>query len=235
MVAAWPTETGSFIKLFSQYSKEVPVVVDAIVLFFRQGGSWMWAILGVMIFSIAIMIERSIFIQLKNRIDTAAFMNKLMELIQKGSIPSAIELCSMSHAALPRIARAGLEEFGKSPADIQNAMELAAMVEIPRLEKRTQYLSMLANVATLLGLLGTIFGLIDSFNAVSIADASQKATLLSQGIAVAMNTTAFGLIVAIPSLLFYGFITERTNGLIDEVNENVARIYRRLVGGRSPQ
>lgn len=208
-------------------------MVDTIVLFFRQGGNWMWAILGVLVFAVAVMIERIIFIQFQNRIDTTAFVNKLIELIHKGSIPSAIELCSMSQAALPRIARAGIEEYGKPPADIQNAMELAAMVEIPRLEKRTQYLSMLANVATLLGLLGTIFGLIDSFSAVSLADASQKATLLSQGIAVAMNTTAFGLIVAIPSLISYGFITERTNGLIDEINENVARIYRRLAVSRS--
>ena len=189
----------------------------------------MYAILGVLAISIAIMVERFIYIGIKNRIDETAFVNKIIELIQKGAVSNAIELCRMSKAALPQITRAGLEEYGKSPTDIQNAFELAAMSEIPKLEKRTQYLSMFANVATLLGLLGTIFGLIDSFEAVASADASQKATLLSAGISVAMNTTAFGLIAAIPALIAYSYIQEKTNELIDSINENVARIYRRMV------
>ncbi|MDZ7344797.1 MAG: MotA/TolQ/ExbB proton channel family protein [candidate division KSB1 bacterium] len=172
------------------------------------------------------------YINFINRIDTTAFVNKIMELINKGSITSALELCNVSKAALPRITRAGLEEYGKSPADIQQAMELAAMNEIPKLEKRTQYLSLLANIATLLGLLGTIFGLIDSFKAVTAADAAQKATLLATGIAVAMNTTAFGLVVAIPTLVFYSMLNERTNAIVDEINENVARIFQRLTRGR---
>lgn len=192
------------------------------------GGPFMYAILGVLIVTIAIMVERFVFISVKNRIDTAAFVSKIIELVQKGAVANAIELCNMSRAALPQITRAGLEEYGKGPAEIQNALELAAMSEIPKLEKRTQYLSMAANVATLLGLLGTIFGLIGSFEAVANADASQKATLLSQGISVAMNTTAFGLIVAIPALVGYSYIQEKTNALVDNINENVARIYRRM-------
>ncbi len=190
----------------------------------------MVAILGVLIISIAIMVERVVFISIKNRIDTAAFVNRILELVQKGSVKQAVELCSMSKAALPQITRAGLEEIGKNPTEIQNALELAAMSEIPKIEKRTQYLSMAANVATLLGLLGTIFGLIDSFDAVAVADASQKAQLLSQGIAKAMNTTAFGLIAAIPSLVAFAYIQEKTNALVDNINENVARIYRRIAG-----
>ncbi len=189
----------------------------------------MYAILGVMLISIAIMIERFIYISVKNRIDTTAFVNKMIELIQKGDVVRAIQICNASQAALPQITRAGLEEYGKSSTDIQNALELAAMSEIPKLEKRTQYLSMFANIATLLGLLGTIFGLIDSFDAVASAAASEKATLLSQGIAVAMNTTAFGLIAAIPALIGYSYIQEKTNALVDNINENVARIYRRMV------
>jgi biopolymer transport protein ExbB/TolQ len=111
-------------------------------------------------------------------------------------------------------------------------MELAAMSELPKLEKRTNYLSLLANIATLLGLLGTIFGLIDSFKAVTAADASQKAALLAQGIAVAMNTTAFGLVVAIPTLVVYSILNERSGAVVNEINENVARIYQRLIRGR---
>ncbi|MCA9743533.1 MAG: MotA/TolQ/ExbB proton channel family protein [Deferribacteres bacterium] len=203
-------------------------MLDALIRGFQGGGPFMFAILGVLVISVAIMVERFVFISVKNRIDTTAFVNKIIELVQKGAVNSAIELCSMSKAALPQITRAGLEEFGKGPNEIQNALELAAMAEIPKLEKRTQYLSMAANVATLLGLLGTIFGLIDSFEAVANADASQKATLLSQGISIAMNTTAFGLIAAIPALIGYSYIQEKTNALVDNINENVARIYRRL-------
>ncbi len=207
-------------------------MADSVIRAFQAGGGFMYAILGVMIISIAIMVERFIYISVKNRIDETAFVNKIIELLQKGAVSNAIELCRMSRAALPQITRAGLEEYGKSPAEIQNAFELAAMSEIPKLEKRTQYLSMFANVATLLGLLGTIFGLIDSFQAVASADASQKATLLSAGISVAMNTTAFGLIAAIPALIGYSYIQEKTNELIDSINENVARIYRRMASAQ---
>lgn len=206
--------------------------MDGIISFYRDGGAWMHAILLTMVFCIAIIIERFIYINFKNRIDTTAFVNKILELIQKGSVSTAMEFCNVSKAALPRITKAGLEEYGKAPEDIQQAMELAAMSELPKLEKRTTYLSLLANIATLLGLLGTIFGLIDSFKAVMVADASQKATLLAQGIAVAMNTTAFGLVVAIPTLVFYSMLNERANAVINEINENTARIYQRLIRGR---
>ena len=91
------------------------------------GGPFMYAILGVLIVTIAIMVERFVFISVKNRIDTAAFVSKIIELVQKGAVANAIELCSMSRAALPQITRAGLEEYGKGPAEIQNALELAAM------------------------------------------------------------------------------------------------------------
>ena len=105
------------------------------------------------------------------------------------------------------------------------------MAEITKREKRTHYLSRIATVATLLGLVGTIIGRIQSFQAVACADSSQKAALLSAGISVAMNTTAFGLIVAIPCMVCHSYIQSRTNAIIDEINENVARIYHKLVEG----
>jgi len=203
--------------------------LDFIVTAFRAGGPFMYVILIVLITGIAIMVERTIFILGRNRIDNNAFVNRVLEFVQHNNIKSAIEFCSVSNAALPKVTRAGLEEAGKSAADIQNAFELAALAEIPKLEKRTQYLSTIANISTLLGLLGTIFGLISSFEAVSTADASMKATLLSGGISQAMNTTAFGLIAAIPCMIGYSIIQEKTNELIDEINQNVARIYKRLI------
>jgi len=203
--------------------------LDFIVNAFRTGGSFMYVILLVMIAGFAIMIERAIYVLIKNRIDTTAFVNRVLDFIQRDNTRSAIEFCSVSDAVLPRITRAGLEEAGKSAAEIQNAFELAAMAEIPKLEKRTQYLSTIANISTLLGLLGTIFGLITSFEAVATADASMKASLLSGGISQAMNTTAFGLIAAIPCMIGYSIIQEKTNELIDEINQNISRVYRRLI------
>jgi len=203
--------------------------LEYISLAFKNGGPFMYVILATLIVAMAIIVERFLFISVKNRIDTTRFVNKVMELLQQNKVNSAVELCNMSKAALPVITGAGLKEFGKSPKEVQSAFELAAMAEIPKLEKRTHYLSMIANVATLLGLLGTIVGLIQSFQAVAAADSSQKAALLSAGISVAMNTTAFGLIVAIPCMVFHSYIQSKTNTIIDEINENVARIYHRII------
>lgn len=203
--------------------------MESLSVFFKSGGVFMYPILAALIVGIAIIVERFIYVAVKNRIDTTRFVNKVIELVQQGSVSSAIELCNLSKAALPMITRAGLREYGKTPKEVQNAFELAAMAEVPKLEKRTHYLSMIANVATLLGLLGTIVGLIQSFQAVAMADSSQKAALLSAGISVAMNTTAFGLIVAIPCMVFHSYIQSKTNSLIDEINENIARIYQKII------
>ncbi|MFQ5648898.1 MAG: MotA/TolQ/ExbB proton channel family protein [bacterium] len=206
--------------------------MEYINLAFRSGGPFMYVILATLILAVAIIVERFTYIAVKNRIDTMKFVSRIVELVKNGSIGNAIELCNMSRAALPVITGAGLRAYGKSPKDIQNAFELAAMSEIPKLERRTHYLSMIANVATLLGLLGTIIGLIQSFQAVAAADSSQKAALLSAGISVAMNTTAFGLIVAIPCMVCHAYIQAKTNTIIDEINENVARIYQKIITPR---
>ncbi|NIA30133.1 MAG: MotA/TolQ/ExbB proton channel family protein [Actinobacteria bacterium] len=206
--------------------------MESIIRFFNSGGLVMYVILFALLLGLAIIVERIISIRFKNRIDTETFVNKVIELVKNGNANRAIEYCTRSNAALPKIAKAGLKELNSSSADIQNAMELAAMAEIPKLEKRTNYLSMIANVATLLGLLGTIMGLISSFAAVAHADAADKATLLSAGISLAMNTTAFGIIAAIPCLIGYTYLVEKTNELIDEINENVARLYRYITVSR---
>lgn len=188
----------------------------------------MYIILAVGLWGFAIVLERFIVIYLINRIDSKGFTNQIIHFIRENNIDKAITLCDRSKAALPKIVRAGLEKSLQDPEEIQSALELRALTVLPKLEKRTGYLSMTANVATLLGLLGTIWGLIQSFQAVAHADASQKAALLSGGIALALNTTAFGLIVAIPIMFLYSIILERTNESIDEINENVGVIYQAL-------
>lgn len=188
----------------------------------------MYIILAVGLWGMAIIVERFIVIYFVNRIDSQAFTNQIVHFIRENKIDKALSLCDRSKAALPKIVRAGLEEADLVPEDIQSALELRALTVLPKLEKRTGYLSMSANVATLLGLLGTIWGLIQSFQAVAHADASQKAALLTGGIALALNTTAFGLIVAIPIMFFYAILLEKTNEAIDEINENVGVIFQAL-------
>jgi len=202
--------------------------LDAVIAFFKNGGTFMYIILTIGLWGIAIIVERFIVIYFVNRIDSKGFTNQVVHLIRENKIDKALSLCDRSKAALPRIVRAGLEEADSAQEDIQNAIELRALTVFPKLEKRTGYLSMAANVATLLGLLGTIWGLIQSFQAVAHADASQKAALLTGGIALALNTTAFGLIVAIPIMFFYSILLEKTNEVIDEINENVGIIFQAL-------
>jgi biopolymer transport protein ExbB len=188
----------------------------------------MYLILLMGLIGLSIIVERMIVIMLKNRVDSVSFINQIIDAIQSNKLDHAISLCGRSEAALPQIMQAGLEQADRGLPEVQNAIELKAMSAIPRLEKRVGYLSMIANVATRLGLLGTIWGLITSFEAVAYADAAQKATLLSSGIAQALNTTAFGLIVAIPCMLSFAFLHEKTNELIDDINENTARVFQFL-------
>ena len=208
--------------------------MDAMIGFFRDGGNFMYVILLVFIAGLAIIVERLLYIMVKNRIDTPAFVTRVLELIRRGNVRQALELCRRSNAALPRILRGGLEEAaaGREPRDVQQGFELASMIEIPKLEKRVQFLGAIANVATLMGLLGTIFGLISSFAAVANAPAAQKAVLLTAGISTAMNTTAFGIIVAIPCMLAHSYMQERIKEITDEINVNVVRVYNRLVTKR---
>ena len=140
-------------------------------------------------------------------------------MLKKKDYSAVIELARATKAPVGRIVAAGIARMQQSPRrdEIEYAMEEGVMEAVPRLEKRTSYLATLANIATLLGLLGTIMGLIAAFTAVANADPSEKASLLSQSISVAMNTTAFGLMSAIPLLLLHAMIVERTTEIVDSL------------------
>jgi biopolymer transport protein ExbB/TolQ len=144
----------------------------------------------------------------------------MLPMLQQGKYREATEFAGKSKSAIGRILVFGLNSklaSGRRVDDIELAMEEGLMEIVPRLEKRTPYLATFANIATLLGLLGTILGLIAAFTAVANADPSEKANLLSQSISVAMNTTAFGLISAIPLLLFYSVIQTKTTEIVDSL------------------
>jgi biopolymer transport protein ExbB/TolQ len=183
---------------------------------FRDGGPFMYPILATSVFALAIIVERIYFLAVRYGINDSTFLGKIQELVRGGDVDGAIKLCD--NTPVPKVVRAALKSSGRSVRDVQNAVDEAAMEVLPLVERRVHYLAMAANVATLLGLLGTIIGLMQSFNAVAGAEAAQKGAILAKGIAIALNTTAYGLTVAIPCLFFYAFIQSRANNLVEQVD-----------------
>ncbi|EQC48317.1 transporter, MotA/TolQ/ExbB proton channel family protein [Bacteriovorax sp. BSW11_IV] len=193
--------------------------VNTIASFIQNGGAFMWVILIVWGFGIAIAIERFIKLSFKFDVDGASFMNELQRYILSNDIQGAIRVCSGSAAALPRVLKSGLKRSTSSPGQIQNAIDATALEVIPKVELRMNYLQLVANIATLFGLLGTIQGLIESFAAVAAADPAQKAELLATGISKAMNTTFLGLLAAISIMMVHTFLQSKSDKIVNEIDE----------------
>jgi biopolymer transport protein ExbB/TolQ len=196
---------------------------------FHEGGWPMWPILVLMIISWGITIERAITLR-KAGIDKEKLLSLLKSQIMAGNIQGAVKVCSGNPTPVTRIVQCGLTKFNRPDAEVQAAMDEQALKEIPKLEARTGYLAMLGNVATLVGLLGTILGLIHSFAGVAGVDPSMKATLLAKGISEAMNCTAFGLICAIPALLSFAMLNGWTQHTMDDINELSVQVVNLVVG-----
>ncbi len=203
-----------------------------IAQFFRDGGPAMWAILVFLAAGIAIAVERFIFLFTVADMKPEKFMDRIAELIRKGSIEGAIASCADKSAPLARIIEAALRNYRNTERDIQNAVDEMALAELPRLNARTGYLAMLANVSTMVGLLGTIFGLIAAFEAVGAADPAEKSVMLANGISMAMSTTAFGLISAIPLLIAHSFLTAKTDSLVDDIDRYSVMVINMLAQAR---
>jgi biopolymer transport protein ExbB/TolQ len=194
-------------------------MVDPITMF-KDGGAFMYVLLVIGIFAMAIAFERLFYIIFRANINSTAFMAQIQKLIMANNIDRAIKLCNAEpHAALPRVVKAGLTRANRTPEEIQNAIDEATLEVGPILTKRSGYLDMLGNVATLTGLLGTIMGLVLAFQAVAKASAETKQALLANGISIAMYTTAGGLIVAIPTIVLHSIIKARTNKILDDVDQ----------------
>jgi len=204
--------------------------------FFQSGGPFMYPILLVLAIGAAITIERYIyltFVRSRNR----GIWKRVLPLLEGGKYDAARELVMRSDAAVSRILGYGLSraEHRGSDDQIQMAMEEGLLEVVPRLEKRTHYLATLANIATLLGLLGTIVGLTEAFSVVSAADPADKANLLSGSISIAMNTTAFGLMVAIPLLLVHAVMQTKTSELVDTLEMVTVRLSNLIAGAQITQ
>ncbi len=200
---------------------------------FQDGGPGMYPILVALAFALAIMAERVWVLYFRASIDKETFLQGLKRHIYAGDLDKAISYCAgQKRTPLVGVIKAGLLNVPKGDDDVQAAMDEATLRESPRLEHRTGYLAMIGNVATLLGLLGTIVGLIGAFAAVANANPADKATLLSRSISEAMNCTAFGLGVAIPSLVAFSILQGRTQGMLDDINETAVGVVNLVVTNR---
>ena len=193
-------------------------IYSSIVSFFQDGGMFMYPILIVFTVGVAIAVER--WMQLtRTRNENRKIWDQIQPVLSKGEFDKARSIVNDEKSTISQMLSMGLARQGavRRREDIEIAMEESMMEIIPQLEKRTPYLALLSNIATLLGLLGTIMGLIEAFTAVSNANPAEKADLLSASISVAMNTTAFGLMVAIPLLIVHAVLTSKTGDIVDSL------------------
>ncbi len=199
---------------------------------FEHGGLWMWPILALQLFSIAIIAERAIFLFRKRKDNNLSFVKQLEDNIRRGELDQVVQKTQANIETQP-VARAVLagaqaaQNLG-GKEEIQGKMDEVLLSENALLDKRTAFLSMFGNVATLVGLLGTITGMIRSFAAVAGANPAEKAALLASGISEAMNCTAYGLITAIPALVAYAVLQNRANHLSEDLNQSALKVFNWL-------
>lgn len=193
-------------------------IVSDFKVFMEEGGIFMYIIMIAFFVGIAIIVERFNRFRVYD-LNAPSFMNEIQKLVLANKIRDAIQYCSGSKAMLPQVIKNGLKRSNQGSEQIQNAIDATALEIIPAVEKRMHYLSMIANICTLLGLLGTIQGLIMAFDAVGAADPAQKAEVLSKGISTAMNTTALGLVCAILIMVLHSLLTDKSEKIISEVDQ----------------
>jgi len=206
-------------------------MIASMVSTFTTGGFWMYPILAVQLVSIAIMIERFYALYIKRKMNQKIIADSFEESIRRGELDMAIERArALEDNAIARTlvagARAAKNLGGKE--EIQGKMDEVLITENGMLDRRVGFLAMLGNVATLTGLLGTITGMTKSFAAVSFANPAEKASLLAAGISEAMNSTAYGLVAAIPALVAYSLFSNRSNRLAEDLNQSALRVFNWL-------
>lgn len=208
--------------------------MENVVRFFKDGGVWVYPIVVISAIALAVIAERVFYYYVHCRINAKGLLTQITRMVRSGDVEKARQLCAKTKTPLSAILESALWHFQQQEPDneIQNAVDEIALRELPRIQRRNHYLSLFANVSTLLGLLGTIFGMQESFTALAAADPSQKATVLARGIAMAMNCTAFGLIVAISCMVLYSILGSKANTIIEEIDECSVRLLNFLFAQR---
>ena len=207
-----------------------------VVSFFQQGGPFMYPIAIVLGIGLAIALERFAYLMNQMRVNRRDY-EAILPLLKQRRTRELAEVTRKSKSAMARIVADGMNRRSSSRrrSDIEYAMEEGLLEILPNIERRTPYLATFANIATLLGLLGTIIGLIAAFTAVANADPAEKATLLSQSISIAMNTTAFGLMVAIPLLLVHSMLQSKTAAIVESLEIAVVKFLNLMDGDGAAQ
>ena len=199
---------------------------------FEMGGIFMWPILAASLVLYAIAIERFFYLYLRASFNKEMFIKTLHSTIFAGQLDKVVKYTAAQRFPLARIIHAGLLKVRGTPEDVQAAMDGAALGELPKIEHRSRDRAMVGNIAMLLGLLGTISGMIVSFAAVANVEASAKAAELARCMSEAMNCTAFGLLTAIPALIFYAVLQGKTQALIDDMNESTVHVMNLILENR---
>jgi biopolymer transport protein ExbB/TolQ len=207
--------------------------ISRIAKFFQDGGHFMIPIAVVAVIGVAIAIERYIYLTAA-RTRNQSLWKQIEPLLGAGNFRGAAQAASQSASAIGQILTYGLARIqgAKRRDDVEKAMEESLMGIVPRLEKRTHYLATFANLATLLGLLGTVMGLIQAFSAVATVNPAEKANLLSASISEAMNCTAFGLMTAVPLLVIHAVLQTKTTELIDSLEMASVKFLNSIVERR---
>ena len=204
-------------------------LLSGFATFFRNGGPFMFVILAIGVVALAIILERFWTIGRAGSIDSRKLLKDLEGRISQGDLVGALSLSKQVTGPVAHVASSVLSSDMRNDDRIYNAAESAATIVLPPLSRRLALLGVLANTATLLGLLGTIFGLTTSFSAVGAVDPAQRSAFLAAGISQALNTTSFGLIVAIPTLLAHSFLVGKVESIVEQVEETTARITQAIL------
>jgi biopolymer transport protein ExbB/TolQ len=204
-------------------------MVHYVAQWFNGGGAFMWAILAVLAFAVAVVVERMIFYYIVCRTRGTRLVAAAARALNSGKADEAAAAVA-GKAPVNVMLTTALDRFGAgmNATDIQEGLEEVAIQEVPRLPERLNYLVLFANIATLLGLLGTITGLQLAFSSLGTVEASKKAAMLAAGISELMVCTAFGLMVAIPCMVAYTFLNNKCTRLTKDLDESVVKFMNYL-------
>lgn len=205
-------------------------MIETLARWYSEGGPFMGVILGVLALAVAVFVERMIFYYLICKRKGAVLISELARLLNEKKIDKAREILSRGKDPKTMLLKTALERFdaGMDIEEIREGLEEEAIKQVPRLSQRLNYLTLFANIATLLGLLGTITGLQLSFSSLANVEAAKKAVMLASGISQAMLTTAFGLIVAIPCMVSYTLLYNKQSQLVKDLDEATVKFLNYL-------
>jgi biopolymer transport protein ExbB/TolQ len=206
------------------------------VNFFRDGGIFLYPLALIFVIGVSIAVERFIYLT-RETIKNRALWDEITPMLQSGNFRQALSVAQDSDAQVATVMKYGIARIqtARRREDIEKAMEESLLEIVPRLEKRTHFLAAMANIGMLIGLLGTIVGLIGAFSAVATANPAEKANLLSAAISVAMNNTASGLFVAITLLLSHMYLEAKTTSLIDSLEIAVVKFLNSITERQGEQ